>query len=238
MIVHNVAKSYGDQSVLNQVNITVRKGEIYGLLGPNGAGKSTLIKCILGMVKQDEGEIIIRNCKVDAKRSDYLKNIGYVPDSPFLYNYLTPREYLEFISDLQGVPAGQKHNNINYLLEQFSLLDRQDDMISTFSHGMRHKLSVAGAIVHKPHVLLLDEPLSSFDPPTTKFMKSFLKDYASEGNIIFMSTHLVDIAQHLCDRVGILLNGSILKEYEDLEGLRDFENLIIRDMEATNADIS
>lgn len=231
MIIKDVSKRYKEYDVLKSINITLIRGEIYGLLGPNGAGKSTLLKCIIGLVTPDSGKIFIDGKTIDDDRSEFLQYIGYVPDTPFIYNYLTPKEYLDFIADLQQVPDSQKTDRIQMLLKNFSLKDKENEMISTLSFGMKHKLSVAGAIIHEPDVLLLDEPLSSFDPPTTMFMKKFLREYADSGKIIFMSTHLVHVAQNLCDRVGVLINGEILKEYTNMKNIINFENMIINDME-------
>ncbi|MCY7778319.1 ABC transporter ATP-binding protein [Bacillus haynesii] len=231
MNIENVSFKYKDKLILESINLKIEKGKVYGLLGPNGAGKSTLLKCILGIVKPYEGKITIKGETLESERSSYLKYIGYVPDAPFIYHYLTPREYLEFIADLQDVPYEIKNDRIDLLLRQFNLKDNENDMISTFSFGMKHKLSVAGAIIHEPEILILDEPLGAFDPPTTKMMKSFLKRYAEQGNTVIMSTHLVNIAQQLCDKVGILINGTLVKEYNHLTDIKDFEDLIIRDMD-------
>lgn len=231
MKIENLSKSYNEYPVLHNLNLTCEKGEIYGLLGPNGAGKSTLIKCILGIVQRNEGRIIINGVEIKEDRAEYIKNIGYVPDAPFIYNYLTPREYLDFMADLQQIHRIEKKQRIDTLLKQFSLNERQNDMIATFSFGMKHKLSVAGALIHEPKLLLLDEPMSSFDPPSTKFMKEFLKGYANEGNIVLMSTHLVNVAQQLCNRIGLLINGSITKEYANVNLITNFENLIIEEMD-------
>lgn len=231
MKLENVSKKYNDHTVLDSLNLTLNYGEIYGLFGPNGAGKSTLMKCILNMIKPDSGIISINGITIESDRNSYLSNIGYVPDTPFIYNYLTAREYLDFIADLQDIDKDKKERKIDYLLDKFSLMNHQNKMISTFSFGMKHKLSLAGAIIHNPNILLLDEPLSSFDPPTMKSIKKFLRDYAKEGNLILMSTHLVYIAKELCDKVGILNNGKIIAEYEQLKELRNLEELIIADME-------
>lgn len=217
--------------VLNGLNLTLNYGEIYGLFGPNGAGKSTLIKCILNMIQPDSGTVSINGITIEDDRNAYLSNIGYVPDSPFIYNYLTAREYLDFIADLQGISKDKKKDKIDNLLEQFSLINHQNKMISTFSFGMKHKLSLAGAIIHNPTILLLDEPLSSFDPPTMKNVKCFLQSYAKKGNLILMSTHLVYIAKELCDKIGVLNSGRIVGEYEQLKKLHNLEELIIADME-------
>ncbi|MGE6630589.1 ABC transporter ATP-binding protein [Bacillus sp. NPDC077027] len=232
MNIDNVSFKYKDRLVLDSIHLKIEKGQVYGLLGPNGAGKSTLLKCILGIVKPHTGRITVKGKTLENGRSDYLKDIGYVPDAPFIYHYLTPREYLEFVADLQEIPYEIKDHKIDSLLTQFNLRDQENDMISTFSFGMKHKLSVAGAIIHEPEILILDEPLGAFDPPTTKMMKCFLKQYASQGKSVIMSTHLVNIAQQLCDKVGILINGNILKEYIHLKEIADFEDLIIHDMDA------
>ncbi|AMM90932.1 MULTISPECIES: ABC transporter ATP-binding protein [Bacillus] len=231
MKIENLSFKYKDKQILKSINLKIEQGKVYGLLGPNGAGKSTLLKCILGIMKPYEGNITIKEKTIYSERSSYLKYIGYVPDSPFIYHYLTPREYLEFIADLQDVPSEIKDNRIEVLLDQFNLKQNENDMISTFSFGMKHKLSVAGAIIHEPEVLILDEPLGAFDPPTTKMMKNFLKRYAEQGNTVIMSTHLVNIAQQLCDRVGILINGALVKEYDHLTNIQHFEDLIIKDMD-------
>ncbi|MDQ0418445.1 ABC-2 type transport system ATP-binding protein [Croceifilum oryzae] len=228
LTVNQVGKSYEEYRVLDGMSLSIKEGEIYGLLGPNGAGKSTLLKIISGLLSFDQGEVKIEETSLLAQPLEYKKLIGYVPDHPFLYNYLTAREYLAFISGLWGI---NEKGLIEGVLSTVRLAERGDTLITTYSHGMKQKLSIAAALLTKPRILILDEPLTGFDPPSAKFMKDFLREYVKAGNSVLVTTHILEVAQHFCDRVGIIGEGKLVQELDQLGAFDSFEDLVISVME-------
>jgi ABC-2 type transport system ATP-binding protein len=222
-----VTKSYGEVRALDGVSLRVRAGEIHGLLGPNGAGKTTLMRIIAGLVPQDSGEVFIAGLSArDAPRRTR-RAVGFVPDSPFLYRYLTGRQYLEFVADLWGLPEDEKIKAVEDGLKRFGLADRAEHVIGSYSFGMRQKLAVAGALLQEPTVLVLDEPLTGFDPPSSRFMKDFLRSFADAGRAVFLSTHILELAHGLCDRVSIISDGRIILERETDGDTSSFERSVL-----------
>ncbi|SDY72458.1 ABC transporter ATP-binding protein [Thermoactinomyces sp. DSM 45892] len=228
LTVNQIDKSYEEYRVLDGMSLSIQEGEIYGLLGPNGAGKSTLLKIISGLLSFDRGDIKIGAFSLLDQPLEYKKLIGYVPDHPFLYNYLTAREYLDFISGLWGI---NEKGLIEGVLSTVRLAERGDTLITTYSHGMKQKLSLAAALLTKPRILILDEPLTGFDPPSAKFMKDFLREYVKARNSVLVTTHILEVAQHFCDRVGIIGEGKLVQELDQLGAFDSFEDLVISVME-------
>ncbi|HFK1531868.1 ABC transporter ATP-binding protein [Bacillus paramycoides] len=202
----NLQKSYGNKKILHGINLEVRAGEILGFIGSNGAGKTTTIKIIVGLLLSDEGNISINGFNID-KLKQYKNSFGYVADEPYLYENLTGEEYITFLAQLWGVEY-PKDMVVN-LLKQFQLEKAYHSRIKNYSFGMKKKLAIIGALVHKPKCLILDEPLNGLDPNSAFIAKEFFKTYVKEGNTVFFSTHTLDIAEKLCDRVAILKNGVI-----------------------------
>jgi len=222
-----VSKSYGELRALDGVSLRARTGEIHGLLGPNGAGKTTLMRIIAGLLPQDSGEVLIAGLNArDAPRRTR-RAVGFVPDSPFLYRYLTGRQYLEFVADLWGLSGEEKTCVIEAGLRRFGLAGRAEHVIGSYSFGMRQKLAVAGALLQDPAVLVLDEPLTGFDPPSARFMKDFLRSFAGTGRSVFLSTHILELAHGLCDRVSVISDGRISFEREICGDAPDFERSVL-----------
>lgn len=210
--VERISKSYGNIWALNGVNTVVAKGEIRGLLGANGSGKSTLMKILLGLVKPDNGKVTVLGADPALEPILVRHNVGYVPETPRLYDFLTGVEYLDFVADLQGIPAETKKQRINEYLSAFELQAQANDLLSGYSLGMRQKIAISAALIHRPQVLIFDEALNGLDPKTAKIVKDTLVKLASTGVTVIFSTHVLEIAQAICQKITILNKGSIVAE--------------------------
>jgi ABC-2 type transport system ATP-binding protein len=205
-----VAKRYADVVAVDHVDLDVKNGAIFGLLGPNGSGKSTLLKIILALVKPDAGSVNVLGTNVEKNPVAIKVQTGYVPEVPRLYEFLTGLEYLDFTADLYGVSKTEKRERINEYLEALELEGREGDMISAYSLGMKQKIALISAFVHKPKLLLLDEPLGGLDPRSARIIKDLLRELTSKGITTIMSTHILEIAQAMCDRITIMHEGKLL----------------------------
>jgi ABC-2 type transport system ATP-binding protein len=205
-----VTKRYNEIVAVNNMNLTINKGEIFALLGPNGSGKSTTLKMILGLVQPTAGEISVLGLDVLKDPVAVKRQAGYVPESPNIYEFLTGIEYLDFIADIYGVPPAEKQQRITEYLKALQLEGREGDMINSYSDGMKKKITLISAFLHKPKLLILDEPLNALDPRSARIVKDFLHELKTQGVTIIMSTHVLEIAQALCDRIGIMYQGNIL----------------------------
>ena len=208
----NLTKSYGSLLAVNNLNITVSSSEIYGFLGPNGAGKTTTIKILVGLLKPTSGTALINGIDVMKEPLKTKTLIGYIPDEPLIYTKLTGREFLSFIADIFEIPLNYAKRKINDLLDLFSLTDRSNTLIETYSHGMKQKLVFSAALLHDPEVLIMDEPTVGLDPQSAKLVKDIMRELANNGKTIFMSTHILEIAEKMCSRVGIINGGALIAE--------------------------
>lgn len=216
--VYNLVKKYGGFAAVNDISFDVKKGEIFAFLGPNGAGKTTTVKVLTGLLKPSSGNAKILGLDV-LKDIDLIKEkIGFVPDQPYVYPYLTAFEYMRTIGDIYKVPMEQQKKMIPELLEMFELDDRAGEIIDSFSHGMKQKLVISGVLLHKPEIMFLDEPLVGLDPKSARIVKDIFVKLSKQGTTIFMCTHVLEIAQKLADRICIVNDGKIL-------ALDTFENL-------------
>jgi ABC-2 type transport system ATP-binding protein len=195
---------------VNNLNLSIGTGEIFGLLGPNGSGKSTTLKMLLGLVPSDFGSITVLGLDVQKHSVEVKKLVGYVPEAANIYEFLTGIEYLDFIADIYGVPTAEKKQRINEYLKALQLEGREGDMINSYSDGMRKKISLISAFLHKPKLLLLDEPLNALDPRSARIVKDFLHSLKGQGVTTIMSTHVLEIAEAICDRIAIMYQGNIL----------------------------
>jgi ABC-2 type transport system ATP-binding protein len=202
-----VSKRYGDVTAVDYLDLDVRKGEILGLLGPNGSGKSTTIKMILGLVKPDSGSVNVLGINVEDDPVSVKRKVGYVPESPRVYEFLTGLEFLDFTGDVYEMRIEEKKKRIEEFLKALDLEGREGDMIGSYSEGMKQKVVIISAIMHRPELLLLDEPLSGLDPRSARIVKDLLHEMASQGVTTIMSTHILEIAQAMCDRIAIMYNG-------------------------------
>ena len=206
----NVTKRYGDIIAVNDLNLTIKQGEIFGLLGPNGSGKSTTMKMLLGLVQPDAGSIRVLGLDVKQDAVAVKRLVGYAAESSNLYEFLTGIEFLDFIGDIYGMEAEEKKTRINEYIKALQLEDREGDMINSYSSGMKQKIALISAFLHKPKLLVLDEPLNGLDPRSARIIKDFLQQLKLQGVTTIMSTHILEIAQAVCDRIGIIYHGKIL----------------------------
>lgn len=205
-----LTKRYGNLTALDHLDLTVAPGELFGFLGPNGAGKTTTIKLLTGLLRPTEGEARICGISVQERPLDAKRLVGYVPDNPFLYEKLTGVEFLNFVADLYSVPLKGRGERIAALLKQFDLEEKGDELIQGYSRGMRQKVALAGALLHDPKVLFLDEPTVGLDPRSTRTMKDVLRQVCENGGTVFVSTHILDVAERMCDRFGIINKGRLV----------------------------
>jgi ABC-2 type transport system ATP-binding protein len=222
----DVVKRYSEILAVDNVNLAIKKGEIFGLLGPNGSGKSTTLKMLVGLVQPDAGSITVLGKDVKKEPVAVKQQVGYVPESPRLYEFLTGIEYLDFIGDVYNMQAEEKKNRINEYLKALELEGREGDMITGYSDGMKQKIALISAFLHRPKLLILDEPLSALDPRSARIIKDFLNQLKNQGVTTIMSTHVLEIAQAVCDRIGIMYHGKVLalgnmKELREMSKLPD-----------------
>jgi ABC-2 type transport system ATP-binding protein len=222
--IQNVTKSYakGKIKAIDELNLHVKKGEIFGFIGPNGAGKTTTIKMLTGILAPDSGEIYINGKNIKTDTIEVKRNIGYVPDSQEIYDRLTGMEYLNFIGDIYGVSSTQRRQRIENYLELFALKGAIGELVRSYSHGMKQKLMLIAALLHEPPLWLLDEPLVGLDPRSALTLKEAMRTHCDNGNTVFFSTHVLEVAERLCDRIGIIKDGKLIAS-GTLEELRSGE---------------
>ncbi|HYR03880.1 MAG TPA: ABC transporter ATP-binding protein [Nitrososphaerales archaeon] len=208
----SIYKSYGDIKAVRGIELTLDKGEILGLLGPNGSGKSTTMKMVLGILKPDSGEVFVFGEKLSTAPVELKKKLGYVPETPQLYEFLTGLEYIDFVAEMYGVPPAERKERVSHFMDGLQLSGHENELISGYSQGMKQKVAIISALVHKPKVLVLDEALNGLDPRSARLVKDLVKELATEGVSILFSTHVLEIAQSLCDKVAIMYQGTILAE--------------------------
>jgi len=205
-----VTKRYNEIVAVNNMNLTINAGEIFALLGPNGSGKSTTLKMILGLIQPTAGKINVLGLDVSQNPVAVKRQVGFVPESPNIYEFLTGIEYLDFIGDIYGIIASEKQQRITEYLKALQLEGREGDMINSYSDGMKKKISLISAFLHKPKLLILDEPLNALDPRSARIVKDFLNKLKMQGVTTIMSTHVLEIAQAISDRIGIMYQGNLL----------------------------
>jgi ABC-2 type transport system ATP-binding protein len=207
-----LSKAYnkGKVPAVKDLTLTVQKGELFGFLGPNGAGKTTTIKMMVGLLRPDAGRVLLNG--IDAGR-DPLKAksiVGFCPDEPVLYDKMTGLRFLSFIADVFGVPSERRMKVLPELAESFEMKDALGEIVTSYSHGMRQKLSLIAAMLHEPDILILDEPIVGLDPRAAFVLKEKMRDMCSRGKTVFFSTHIMEVAERLCDRVGIVSRGTLI----------------------------
>ncbi|MCH1625613.1 ABC transporter ATP-binding protein [Ferdinandcohnia quinoae] len=219
----NLSKTYGSYQAVKNLNLTVEKGELFAFLGPNGAGKTTTIKMMTGLLEPTNGSIEIGGINVWQSPIEAKKKIAYVPDQPNLYPKLTGWEFLQFIASVFQIEEEVFKKRADELLRKYGLIDRSSELIEGYSHGMKQKIALCGALIHNPDVLFLDEPTVGLDPKSAKTLKNHLREICNQGTTVFLTTHILEIAEQMCDRVGIIRDGTVIalgtiKELRELEG--------------------
>ncbi|MBT2574876.1 ABC transporter ATP-binding protein [Bacillus sp. ISL-51] len=223
----NIQKNYSEKQVLRNVSFEVKKGSIYALLGTNGVGKTTTLKIISGLLKPTSGDVLIDGKEIDSEQGGQISaDIGFVPDHAFLYDYLTGVEYLRFTAEMFQVPSQQANDYIDNMLDTLKLSQDGNQLIKTYSHGMKQKLSIAAALIHQPRILILDEPLTGIDLISGKTIRTLLREYVKKGNTVLLSTHLLELAHSLCDTIGIIHEGTFAAEYQSSQhSLEEIEEM-------------
>ena len=206
----NITKRYGNFYAVRDISFDVRRGEIFGFLGVNGAGKTTTLRMLAGVLRPTEGSISIGGFPMDQEPEKAKAITGYIPDRPYIYAKLTGREFLQFVADLYRVPNDLANKRMDELLGEYGLSDWQHELVDSYSHGMKQRLATAAALVHNPQLLIIDEPMVGLDPHGAKLLKDSLRRYATEGMAIMLSTHSLNVAEEVSDRVAIINEGSIL----------------------------
>ena len=218
--IENVTKEYKkNKKVIDNLNLEIKDGEIFGFLGPNGAGKTTTIKMMTGILEINKGDIFIDNKSITKEPIEAKKRIGLVSDNPDVFLKLKGIEYLNFIADVYEVSTEDRQKEIEELAQKFEIFNVLNNKIESYSHGMRQKLIIISTLLHKPQNWILDEPMTGLDPKSSFELKNIMKEYAKNGNTVFFSTHILDVAERLCDRIGIIDKGKLLfvGTYEDLK---------------------
>jgi ABC-2 type transport system ATP-binding protein len=209
---HHLTKAYGSFFAVNGLDLQIPDGEIFGFLGPNGAGKTTTIQMMIGLLRPTSGQVLLNGLDVERHPVAVKRQIGYVPDEPYLYDRLTPVEFLQLICDLYHVDPAVRAHKIERLLTFFELADSAGERIGGFSHGMRQKVALAAALIHDPRVLFLDEPTVGLDPRAARQLKDTLVALAQQGATVILCTHILEIAEHICDRVAIIDHGRLVAD--------------------------
>ncbi len=215
-----VQKRYADFQALHPLDLTVKRGEVFGFLGPNGAGKTTTIRMLAGVLVPTTGSITIDGIDIIADPVEARRRVGYIPDRPYLYEKLTAREFLQFIGGVYRIDPEQIRTRGDALLAENDLLTRADELIEAYSHGMKQRLVLSAALLHRPKLLIVDEPMVGLDPHGARRIKDKLRAIADNGRSVFLSTHSLDVAQEVCDRVGILFRGRLVA-LDDISTLLD-----------------
>ena len=207
--IERLTKKFGAFTAVDDISLTVSRGEIFGFLGPNGAGKTTTIKMIAGLLKPDAGQISINDRSLAEEPKHCKQDTGYIPDRPYLFEKLTGYEFLQFIASLYNLAPDVFSKNTDHYLKLFDLLEWKHHLIESYSHGMRQKLIIASVFMLDPPLIVVDEPMVGLDPKSARIVKEIFKSYAARGTSIFLSTHSLEIAEELCDQIGIILNGRL-----------------------------
>ncbi|HZK24334.1 MAG TPA: ABC transporter ATP-binding protein [Oscillospiraceae bacterium] len=207
-----VSKSYNKGAIkaVDNLNLSVRPGEIFGFLGPNGAGKTTTIKMMVGLLQADSGTITINGHNIEQEPLQVKSSLSYVPDNPEVYEKLSGLEYLNFLADVYRVPAKQRKERMERFLQLFEMTQAVGDLIQSYSHGMRQKIVLIGALLHEPEVFILDEPMVGLDPKSAHNLKEYMREHCDQGKTVFFSTHVLEVAEKLCDRIGIIRRGQLI----------------------------
>ena len=232
--IKNVSKAYKKGiKVVNNLSLTIKDGEIFGFLGPNGAGKTTTIKMITGILEIDSGKILIDGKDISKDAINAKKRFGFVPDNPDMFLKLKGIEYLNFIGDIYDISIDERKERINKLAKEFEMQEVLNNKIESYSHGMRQKIIIMGVLIHKPKVWILDVPLTGLDPKSAFILKEMMREHADEGNTVLFSTHVLEVAEKVCDRVGIINKGKLIfvgtlnEMREEFKGSESLEKMFL-----------
>lgn len=227
--IENLSKSYGEKKAVDNVSLHIKKGEIYGFIGHNGAGKTTTIKAVCGILGFEEGEIYVDGVSVKKDALACKKQIAYIPDNPDLYGFMSGIGYLNFVADIYKVPADERQATIKKYGDLFELTENLAQKVSSYSHGMKQKLAIIAALVHSPKLIVMDEPFVGLDPKAAHSVKSVMRELCDNGCAIFFSTHVLEVAEKLCDKVAIIKDGKLIKAgtMDEVKGDTSLENVFL-----------
>ena len=211
LTINNLNKSFGNKKAVDNVTIHIAPGEVYGFIGHNGAGKTTTLKSVVGILQFDEGEILIDGMSIKDKPIECKKEIAYIPDNPDLYDFMTGIKYLNFIADVYGVSEKDRYERIHKYADMFELTSDLSQPIAAYSHGMKQKLAIISAWIHNPKLIIMDEPFVGLDPKAAHILKGMMREMCDDGGAIFFSTHVLEVAEKLCDKIAIIKSGKIIK---------------------------
>lgn len=227
--IKNLTKRYGDKLAVDNLSLHIMPGEIYGFIGHNGAGKTTTIKACTGILNFEEGDILIDGVSIKEKPLECKKQIAYIPDNPDMYDFMTGNGYLNFIADIFGVPEEVRGELIDKYADAFEIKDNLGQLISEYSHGMKQKLAIISAWIHEPKLIIMDEPFVGLDPKASHILKQLMRKMCDDGGAIFFSTHVLEVAEKLCDKVAIIKGGRLVKAgiMEQVKGDESLESVFL-----------
>ena len=227
--IEHLTKTFGEKKAVDDLSLHIAPGEIYGFIGHNGAGKTTTLKAVAGILRFDSGEIRIDGCSVAEQPLECKRRLAYIPDNPDLYDYMTGIQYLNFIADIFGVSAADRQARIRDLAQRFELTADLAQPIAAYSHGMKQKLAVIAAWLHEPQLILMDEPFVGLDPKAAHLLKGMMREICDRGGAIFFSTHVLEVAEKLCDKVAIIKGGKLIRSgtMEEVKGDDSLEEVFL-----------
>ncbi len=227
--IENLTKTYGEKKAVDNLSIHIKPGEMYAFIGHNGAGKTTTIKSACGILNFEEGEIFIDGISIKKDPIECKKRIAYLPDNPDLYDFMSGVKFLNFIADIYEVSKAQREEKIKRYSEMFEISNDLDKPISSYSHGMKQKLAIISALIHSPKLLIMDEPFVGLDPKASFLLKEEMKEICKNGGAIFFSTHVLDVAEKICDRIAIIKDGKLIKSgsMSEIKGDESLESVFL-----------
>ena len=227
--IEHLTKTYGEKKAVDDLSLHIAPGEIYGFIGHNGAGKTTTLKSVVGILQFDAGEITIGGVSIRRNPLACKKMLAYIPDNPDLYDYMTGIKYLNFIADIFGVPAETRQERIRKYADLFELTDDLAQPIAAYSHGMKQKLAIIAAWMHDPKLIIMDEPFVGLDPKASHLLKGMMREICDQGGAIFFSTHVLEVAEKLCDKVAIIKSGKLIRSgtMEEVKGDDSLEDVFL-----------
>ena len=227
--IEHLTKIYGDKKAVDDLSLHILPGEIYGFIGHNGAGKTTTLKACCGILKQDSGGVVVDGVSMKRDPVAGKSEIAYIPDNPDLYEFMTGIQFLNFVADVFGVPESERQQKIRSLADSFEIIADLAEPISSYSHGMKQKLAIISALLHSPKLVIMDEPCVGLDPKASHLLKQLMREICDNGCAIFFSTHVLEVAEKLCDKVAIIKNGKLIKSgtIEGVKGDTSLEDVFL-----------
>ena len=227
--IDHFTKTYGDKKAVDDLTLHIQRGEIYGFIGHNGAGKTTTLKSVAGIMQFDSGEILIDGTSIQKDPIGCKKKMAYIPDNPDLYEFMTGMQYLNFVGDIFAIPADRRKRRIEALAVTIELTGDLNQSISAYSHGMKQKLAIISAWIHEPKLILMDEPFVGLDPKASHILKGMMREVCNQGGAIFFSTHVLEVAEKLCDKVAIIKGGKLIRSgtMEEVKGDTSLESVFL-----------